>query len=62
MNSYEVDISIDENVNISMRYDNIIQYDKANIIQEYISSKRYYNTKIEPNGSCYITIGGDLRS
>ena len=62
MNSYEVDISVDENVNISMRYDNIIQYDKANIIQEYISSKRYYNTKIEPNGSCYITIGGDLRS
>ena len=62
MNSFEVDIAVDENVDISMRYDNIIQYEKSNKIQEYISSKRYFNTGIEPNGSCYITIGGDKRS
>ena len=61
MNSFEVDIAINENVDTSMYYDNIIQYESKNIVQEYISGKRYYNTKIEPNGSCYIVIGGDYR-
>ena len=31
-------------------------------IQEYISSKRYFNTQLYPSVSCYITIGGDIRS
>jgi hypothetical protein len=61
MNSFEVDIAINENVDTSMYYDNLIQYESKNIVQEYISGKRYYNTKIEPNGSCYIVIGGDYR-
>jgi hypothetical protein len=26
---------------------------------EYISSSRYYDTKIQPSLNCYITIGGD---
>ena len=61
MNSFEIDIAVNENTDISMYYDNIIQYESNNIVQEYISSKRYKNTGIIPNGSCYITIGGDSR-
>ena len=42
-----------------MYYDNIIKYISDNAVQEYISSKSYYNTGLSPNMSCYIAIGGD---
>ena len=62
MNSYEVDIAVDEDSNICMYYDNIIQFTSKGRIQEYISSKRYFNTQLYPSVSCYITIGGDITS
>ncbi len=58
-NSFEVDISVIDEANISMCYDNIIQYISENNVQEYINNKNYYNTGLSPNISCYITIGGD---
>ena len=62
MNSYEVDIAVNDDSNICMYYDNIIQFTSKGKIQEYISSKRYFNTQLYPSVSCYITIGGDIRS
>lgn len=62
MNSYEVDIAVNDNADICMYYDNIIQFTTKGRIQEYISSKRYFNTRLYPSVSCYITIGGDIRS
>ena len=62
MNSYEVDIAVNDNADICMYYDNIIQFTTKGRIQEYISSKRYFDTGLYPSVSCYITIGGDIRS
>ena len=62
MNSYEVDIAVSDNTDICMYYDNIIQFTSQGRIQEYISSKRYFNSGLYPSVSCYITIGGDIRS
>ena len=59
MNSYEVDIAVSDNTNISMCYDNIIKYISDDNVQEYINNKNYYNTGLKPNMSCYIAIGGD---
>ena len=62
MNSYEIDIAVSEEKNISMYYDNIIKYISDKTVQEYINNKNYYNTGLYPNMSCYIAIGGDTRS
>ena len=59
MNSYEIDIAVSDESNISMYYDNIIQYVSSDSVQEYINNKNYYNTGLSPNISCYIAIGGD---
>jgi hypothetical protein len=59
MNSYEIDIAISDDKDISMYYDNIIKYISDNSVQEYINNKNYYNTGLSPNVSCYIAIGGD---
>jgi hypothetical protein len=59
LNSYEIDIAAGENVELNMYYDNIIQHINSGNIMEYISSSRYYDTKIQPSLNCYITIGGD---
>ena len=58
MNSYEIDIAVSEDKNISMYYDNIIHklQDKGEI-QEYINNKRYYNTGFYPSANGYIVIG-----
>ena len=42
-----------------MYYDNIINYIGDNLVQEYISSKKYFNTELSPNIDGYIVIGGD---
>ena len=62
INSYEIDIAVSEEKNISMYYDNIIKYISDKTVQEYINNKNYYNTGLYPNMSCYIAIGGDTRS
>ena len=59
MNSFEIDIAVSDEDNISMYYDNIIQYVSDNAVQEYISSKKYFNTELSPNIDGYIVIGGD---
>lgn len=59
LNSFEIDIAVSNEEDISMYYDNIIKYISDNAVQEYISSKSYYNTGLSPNMSCYIAIGGD---
>ena len=62
LNSFEVDIAVADTLDICMYYDNIINYISDNMVQEYINSKKYYNTKLLPHLSCYITIGGDNES
>ena len=62
LNSFEIDIAVSENKDIYMHYDNIIQYINNSIVDEYISSKNYYNTGLSPSVNCYITIGGDTKS
>ena len=58
LNSYEIDIAVAENKNISMYYDNIIhRLQDRGEIQEYINSKRYYDTGFYPNSNGYIVIG-----
>ena len=58
-NSYEIDIAVKNEADISMYYDNITQSISNEFVKEYISSKRYFNTGLKPNMNCYITIGGD---
>ena len=58
LNSYEIDIAVDEKTPINMYYDNIIQKIKTvGQIQEYINSKRYYNAGERPNINGYIVLG-----
>ena len=58
LNSYEIDIAVDEKTPINMYYDNIIQKVKTvGQIQEYINSKRYYNAGERPNINGYIVLG-----
>ena len=58
LNSYEIDIAVDEKTPINMYYDNIIQKVKSvGQIQEYINSKRYYNAGERPNINGYIVLG-----
>ena len=59
LNSFEIDIAVSDEDNISMYYDNIINYIGDNLVQEYISSKKYFNTELSPNIDGYIVIGGD---
>ncbi len=44
----------------------IVKVDIKKLLQDQLKvalfTQTFKNTKIEPNGSCYITIGGDLRS
>lgn len=61
LNSFEIDIAVDDEADISMYYDNIIQYSDT-AVREYITSKRYKNTGISYREKHYITIGGDMRS
>ena len=59
MNSFEIDIAVSNEDDISMYYDNVIKYISDKNVQEYINNKNYYNTGLSPNISCYIAIGGD---
>ena len=59
MNSFEIDIAVSDDEDISMYYDNIIQYVSDDAVQEYISSKKYFDTKLSPDIDGYIVIGGD---
>ena len=61
LNSFEIDIAVNDEADISMYYDNIIQYSDT-AVREYITSKRYKNTGISYREKHYITIGGDMRS
>jgi hypothetical protein len=55
LNSYEVDIAVKANEEISMKYDNI----KENIKNiDFINEVQWINTKISPTLNGYITIGG----
>jgi hypothetical protein len=55
LNSYEVDISILPDTEVSMIYDNV-----GRVINniKFINEVQYINTKISPIHNGYITIGG----
>ena len=55
LNSYEIDIAVKANEEVSMKYDNI----KENIKNiDFINEVQWINTKISPTLNGYITIGG----
>ena len=56
LGAYEVDISIDDDEEADIIYDNTEKQITASG-KYFISSNEYINTNIKPNESCYIVIG-----
>ena len=56
LGAYEVDISIDDDEEADIIYDNTEKQITASG-KYFISSNEYINTNITPNESCYIVIG-----